>query len=491
MGLKTLLDSIRQVPREDLWKVGINLVEKGVAYPPGWEDCKTEIYGATWRGPAEYNLQLSGSVKKPLGEVAPLLTALLNQARGLHFAPGAFYVNADVQWSVENFVQESGLADLMEVRLSSSFYACDPTKVRIGFVGKTHGLEVELKAKSLKVSAKGDYCTLIPRIIAEIKPQFATIRLSHADAQRLLGKLKGLRKWLMKRALQPEKRNYMALQMGGGISFNENEEIEVMVAASALPEYAEAIGKPLINQVTGEQTFVVNLTKEFLWKQRVLPTLHTLIRIIDHLEPSTLFGHPLLTVTDAKVLLEQEISTVTRYYENLSYTPKFCGSLVKTLAREHFGDDVLAPFDSLQVSEYLAFLQARGFMYEPRTEQDFHQPHLLKEKYLLCFFLQSYKNNPRDSVEQFRKWYVNSAPNLSITGETESDASRLAELSLPTQPLLTGFSVSERVMHGGDEVSIKHFSNKENRFLVCTPLESCQLLDLQDYACQIMGVDCN
>lgn len=497
MSLKMLVESLRAIPAKEIRNVGTKLARERVVYPPKWEDGKTQVHQAIWRKTKGYNLRLRAFLKKTPSETTLLLTTLLDQVRGMQFTPGTFKVNTEVYWPTEAFLQERDLGDLTEVRVRGSFYACDPAKVRIGFPGNSHELEVELKDKSLQISAQGDYSALLPRLINELKPQFATIRLSASDAQCWLNKTKGFWKRRLKRALQPKKQTHLALQMGGGISFVEKEEIETTIATSMLSACAEGIGKPLINEVTGEQSFVVKLTKVLSRKSQILPMLQSVVQIIGDLKTRTVFDYPLLTTSQAKEMLEKEIDDiVSRSYEDWSFfgtnTHMVRGPLVKRLVREHFGfdDDILVHFEEMDAPQYLAFLQNRGFKYDGEMEKKLEPPYILKEMYLLQFFRQSYANDPCDSVERFRCWYVNSAPTVKITGKAESDASRITSLSLPAQALLSGFSLEECSRQGDNEVAISPHSENRVHFWIRISLDSCRLLNLQEKVCKIMGVVC-
>lgn len=494
MTIKTLVESLKAIPADQLRDAGKKLAQERVVYPTDWEYVNIELYQADRRETKRCELWLSAFLKKTLSETTPLLASLLERTRSMQFVPGEFKVGVDVYWPTEVFVQEHDLGSLTEVSVQSSFYTCDPTKGRIGFYRRSHKLKVELEGKRMQISAEGDYSALLPRIISELKPQNATIRLSASDAQRWINKTRGLRKWVLKCALQPQKRNYLSLQMDGGISFDEKEEIETTIATSALSECSEAIGKPLINEATGEQTFVVSLTKLFFWRSQILPTLQSVVRIIGELKTRAVFDHPLLTTSQAKEMLEKEIDLVSKSYEHPFFfgmnTQEVRGQLVKLLAQEHFGDDIIVPFDDMDAPQYLAFLQSRGFNYDGETEKRHKTPYVLKEMYLLQFFRQSYTKDPRDSVEQFRQYYVNSAPTVEITGKAKADAVRVASLSLPTQALLSGFSLMERSYQDSNEISITR-RGKDNVYLrVIVSLDSLKLLDLQEEVCKKMGVVC-
>ncbi len=495
MAIKTLVESLRAIPADQLRDAGTKLAQEHVVYPNDWEDGETELHQAIWQETKGYNLRLSAFPKKSLLETMPLLTSLLERTCGIQFTPGTFEVNTEVYWSKESFVKEHDFGSLNKINLRGSFYACDPTKTRIGCSGTSHELEVELKGMSMQISAKGDYSALLPRIISELKPQFATIRLSADDAQRWLNKTGGLRKWALKRTLQPKKRNYLALQMDGGVSFNEKEEIETTIDASRLPACADAIGKPLINEVTGEKTFLISLTRRFWRKSQILPALQNVVRIIDDLKTQTVFDHPLITIAQAKEMLDKEIDLVSKSYEHLFFlggnTHRVRGPLVKRLAQEYFGDNtILLQFEEMDAPQYLTFLKSRGFNYSNKMKKEDEPPYILKEMYLLQFFRQSYAKDPRNLVERFRRHYVNSAPTVKITGKAETDAARVTNLSLPTQALLSGFTLKERPSQGDNEVSITPYREDQVHFWVRVSLNSCKLLDLQEEVCKRMGVTC-
>ena len=498
MSLRTLVESLQAIPADELKRAGAKLAEKRVVYPADCEDGEVELRQLTKRGKDTKDslLCLRGSLKKTLSETAPLLDNLFEQTRSLKLAPRAFEVDLGMYWPTATFTQEQDLGDLTEVNVFSSFDARDPTKTRIGFPYKGHHLDVELKGRSMQISTKGDYSALLPRIISELKPQLATIRLSASDAQRWLNKTKGrFRKWLLKRALKPKKRNYIALQIGGGVSFDEKEEIETTITASMLSACADAIGKPLINEVTGKQTFVVSLTKLFLWKSQILPALQSVVRIIGELKTKTIFDYPLLTISQAKEMLDKEIDLVRQSYEQFLFfgqnTHMMRGPLVKRLAQEHFGDNIVVPFDEMDAPQYLAFLQSRGFDYTYETNERNESPYILKEMYLLRFFRQSFTKDPRNSIEQFRRFYINPAPMMWIRGSgIRTDAARIANVSLPTQALLWEFGIKGHSSIRDDLVNITRISNNLVNFQIGILLDSYKLLDLQDEVCKSMGVVC-
>ena len=507
MPLKDLVTSLQTVPSDKIRDIGTKIADERVIYPSDWRDGETDVKGSYRKGDIHrkddeqraFDLKLSAFFQRDISVTAPLLTDLMKQVQGLQFEQKTFEVETGVYWPEGAFTQECNLGDLTEVRVRSSFYAHDPTKVRIGFPGQSHEISFELNGKTLQISATGDYSTLLPKVITELKPQFATIRISPEDAKRWLSKTKGWRKKLLERVLKPQKRNYLGIQMGGGISFDEKNEIEVMVVTSALPGCAEAIGKPLINEVTGEQSFVVNLTKTFLRQSSALPALQKTLEIIGALNTQTVFGHPLLTTAKAKEMLDKEVDLVSRSYGSMFFfganTHKVRRPVVLRLVREHFGDEIVRPFEAMSPKDYLEFLRSLGFKYNNELDEKKEYPHVLKERYLFQFFTQSYAKDPSKSVEKYRQSYVNSSPKVEVTGKVRRvDASRISKLSLPEKSILMGFALKPAIgsEQGYDEISITRLlPHSDIHFWLRLSLDSCKLVDIQEEVCKKWGVVCN
>jgi len=507
MSLKDLVTSLQMVPSDKIRDMGTKIADERVIYPSDWRNGETDVKSSYRKGDIHkkdyeqraYNLKLSAFFQKDISATAPLLTDLMKQVQGLQFEQKSYEVEAGVYWPEGAFTQECNLGDLTEVRVRSSFYAHDPTKVRIGFPGQSHEINFELDGRTLQISAIGDYSALLPRVISELKPQFATIRISSEDAKRWLSKTKGWRKKLLERALKPKKRNYIGIQMGGGISFDEKNEIEIMVAASALPGCAETIGKPLINEVTGEQSFVVNLTKTFLRQSSALPALQKTLQIVDGLKTQTVFDHPLLTTAQAKEMLDKEISLVNRSYEDMflfgmnSHTVR--RPVMLCLAREHFGDEIVRPYETMSPKDYLEFLISHGFAYDNEIDEKKEYPHILKERYLFQFFTKSYAKDPSKSVEKYRQSYVNSSPKVEVTGQVRCiDASKVSKLSLPAKSILMGFALKSAIgsERGYDEISIARLlPDSDVHFWLRLSLDSCKLVDIQEEVCKKWGIVCN
>ena len=234
-----------------------------------------------------------------------------------------------------------------------------------------------------------------------------------------------------------------------------------------------------------------------------------------------IYGHPMVTNMDARRMLDEEIELIDRGYKERflfginAHTIR--GRLVKRLAIEHFGEEVVNNFDKLEVNDYITFLKARGYV-EPRAEDvedeedrkfyaklradgkiediafsakpDYQQ----KERHLLEFFKQSYAQDPKDSVQMLRKHYQNEPPKMTISATSRKDASILRRLKLPSRSKLCEFGIEENLgAKHQNSISITRigFSDEEIHFSLKTSVYSPTLLQLQEYACNQMGIRFN
>ena len=496
MALKTLVQLLQGMTVTQLENQGEELASKQVILPVEWRAAEVALHSAVWRKSRGYNLRLDGHAKKTLADTIPLLLFLLDRTRGLSFDPATFAVKANFYWTADSFAQETGFEGLTRIRINGNFYTINPKKTRVGFVDKFHQLDADLKGNSMQISAKGDYSSLIPRIIDELKPQFITIQLSASDAQRWIKNSSWFERLVLKRLLKPKKQSLLSFSMGGGgVSLSEEDVIQVTMPTAVLAKCVNAIGRPLINHVIGEDSFIVSITKVFPRGREVLSTLKSLVRITSELKTDTVFDHPILTTSQAKKLLEKEIKIVANSYEDSYYlgthTHTRRGPLVERLARDHFGDDILVPFGDMDPAQYLAFLQGHGFVYSGEAGLKQESPYIQKEMYLFTFFQQSYATDPRDSVERFRQCYIQSQPRITIDGETTFDAAAIGEMKMSSHASLLSFSLEECSGHGENEVSVSRLSPSSDdvHCWVRLSLDSpCKLLSLQEEFCERVGI---
>ncbi|MFQ5572904.1 MAG: hypothetical protein ACE5EJ_01495 [Nitrosopumilaceae archaeon] len=539
MTLANLIDDLKQAVQDG--KVdrrnAQELVEGRVILPYDFNaeraEVKFEDFNFGDKHPTSlYHLGISAFPKRSLDEVQPVLDEFFTRAKGLKLGKGVADVTYGVFWTPETFQDEKKLTGLFfdEVKVESRAYTCDPPKVRIGMPGQSHKIEATTQANKMILKATGNYRGQLEGLVETFNPQYAKLNLSNEDAGRLLRAVRNtpIGKYVagrLEKALQPEERHVMSLSLGGGISFGTQEVIELAVPTRVLRQYEEAIGKPLIVVSPKQDSQVTEFIKVYglggILRGERLSDLQYLARSIPEMNLGIVYGSPVVTLGQAKELLESEIELMTKGYESIfglgmnSHMRR--GGVVKRLAREHFGGEVVDKFDELGVWDYVDFLKVHGYD-EPRAEDvesestrkiyaDLrvegripdrafaNEPeYIAKERHLLEFFKQSYAKDPRESVQRFREFYQNSEPEMRIFARGRGkDASKLRKLKLPPKSRLVSFGITEHMNRAtpySNDLTISRTlpSNDDVHFWSRTSVDNPMLLGLQEYACREMGV---
>lgn len=479
-----------------------------------------------------YHLGISAFSKRSLDDVQPFLDEFFARAKGLRLGKGVAEVKYGVFWTPEAFQDERKLTGLFfdGVEVESKAYTCDPTKVRIGMPGQSHEIEATTQANKMVLKATGIYRGQLEGLVETFNPQYAKLNLSKEDAERLLRAVRNnpIGKYVagrLEKALQPEERHVISLSLGGGMSFGTQEVIELAVPTRVLRQYEDAIGKPLIVVSPKQDSQVIEFIKVYglggLLRGERLSDLRALARNIPQIDLGIIYNHPVLTNGSARELLDAEIDIISKGYESVFglglNSHMWREGVVKRLARDHFGGEVVDKFDELEVNDYVAFLNTRGYV-EPRAEdvesettrgvyakaraegrmEDrafVNEPeYIAKERHLLEFFKQSYEKDPRESVQRFREFYQNSEPEMRIFARVrDKDASKLRKLKLPSQARLYSFGITEHMNRAtpySNDLSIGRTlpSRDDVHFWCRTSVDSPILLPLQEYACKEMGV---
>ena len=309
------------------------------------------------KGPKPLNhLLVSAFPERSLDELQPVLDEFFRRAKDLRLRKGVADVQYGVFWTPKAFQDERRLTGLFfdEVEVESTAYTCDPTQVRIGMPGQSHEIEATTQANKMVLKATGNYRGQLERLVEIFNPQYAKLNLSKEDAERLLKKVRNnqLGKRVVERleeALQPEQKDVMNLSLGGGISFGTQEVIEIALPTRDLRQYEEAIGKPLVVVSPKQDSQVTEFIKVYglggLWRGKRLSDLQALARDIPQMDLGILYNHPVLTNGEAKELLDAEIDIISKVYESVvglvMNSHMWRGGIVKRLARQHFGEDVL------------------------------------------------------------------------------------------------------------------------------------------------------
>ena len=475
-----------------------------------------------------YHLRVSAVPERNLDEVQPILDEIFSRAKVLKFGKGTSQIEYNVLWTPEDFQEERKLTGLFfdTVKVSSRAYTCNPTQVRIGMNGQSHEIEASTHTNQMVLTATGKYGEHLNDLVERYKPQAARLRLSRDDAERLL---KGVRNGSFKyfsnnleKFLHPKERSVINLSLGSGINIGTQEVIEITVSTPALRQFEQIIGKSLIryDHGSGVTEFLKIYGLGMLRGER-LSDLQSLAREIPQMNLGVIYEHSMLTNSEAKELLDKEIGLVVKGYEDMFFfgmnSHMVRGGLVKRLAREHFGDEILTGFEDLSVNDYVGFLRARGYL-EPSAESvereiereinakyraemgiedrafNDEPDYIAKEMHLLEFFKQSYSNGPRESIKNFRDGYKNKAPEIEISASSrDKDAAKLGRLKLPSESRLYGFGIREQVPGCCNELLItRTLPSSENiHFWSRTSVDSPIILALQEYACHEMGIRFN
>lgn len=424
---------------------------------------------------------------------------MLSQVQDAHLPSGAFTLSTDFVLPSENFLTAKTLGGLSKLSLSGDFHAVDPTKTRIGYQGTTHELKAIWENDTLTVSAHGEYSSLLPELIKNIKPECLTVLLSKEDAERWIRNSNIVARWVLRRLLKPQPKMAFDLPFGGGPSMRNVEVIEINLGPAMFSQCEKAIGKSLINKVDGEPSSVIQVVKKLPQGQFVLPTLQAIAKKITELKTSTAFDAPVLSPMQAKTLLDKEIDLVGQSCEGglkglLGFGPnthRIRGPLVKMLAREHFGKEILPDDDDLEAGDYLRLLQEKQLAPKDALENagEAWDTSVYEGRLFQCF-RRSYIENPRTSIERFREWYVNKRPELDITGEACLDASLASGLALPAGSILNRCDIKDKTESLEDDQLVVggYHSERSHLYIRVNIAGGSKLIDLQTWACGQMGV---
>lgn len=487
-----------------------SLIDGRIEFPDGFKPYGDAPYKRLSKGFRSdvYHLTVSGSVERTKDEVQPVLDELFSRAKSVKIDKGTAKVEYKVLWTPEAFQEERRLTGLFfdEVEVESSSYTCDTTQMRIGVQGQSHRIRATTQKNRMVIEATGKYRGELEDLIERYSPQIAKLNLSKEDAERLLRATrrssKGINIEALEKALKQVEKDVISLSQDRGISFGKQEVIEITAPTNTLHALEEAIGKPLID--SKKESRVTQLIKIYglgaTLKGERLSDLQFIARDIPLMDLGIIYGHPMITDTDARKILNDEIALITRSYKEMFLfgmnSHIIRGPLVKRLAMEHFGEEVLNGFKDASPRDYVNFMKSRGYV-EPTAEEfesnglsgepDYQQ----KERHLLEFFKQSYAKDTKESVQRFREFYQNTATGVVISASSKKDASKLSRLKIPSKSRLYRLQINEDLgRKHRNYISIgRHYpSDKDIDFFSTTSLDSPILLPLQEYVCREMGI---
>ncbi len=490
------------------------IIEERTVFPKGFEnpDFKSENMnsGMDMGDFPLYHVCFSAFYKQSVRDTQPILDKFFKMAGYLRFEKGYAEAKYSLFWTPEEFQDEIKLKSLFfnEITLKSRAYSCDPTKVRIGMWKQSHEIEATTKANIMKLKADGNYRKQLERLVKELNIQYAKVNLSREDAERLLraNKNKPIGKYFVReleRILQPKKRQTIVFSFPGIVNFDEQDIIELSIGTKYLPQCEEDIGKSLVDVPAKQESRVTEFIKYYwlrgLLRGERLSDLQVLARDITQMDLGIMYNHPVLTNEDARKLLEKETEIISNGYTNELFglginSHLWMGGVVKNLASDHFGAEIIERFDKTSKEEGIKILISLGYI----PSGDFNGlDYIAKERHLLECFKQSYAKSPRDSIQNFRNCYKNHEPEMEIfTEEIKKDVTGLRRARLPSRAKLNSLGISKKIglgkqgnLHWNDLCLSRTLpSCDKSRFYLRASLDSPILLELQENVCREIGI---
>ena len=275
----------------------------------------------------------------------------------------------------------------------------------------------------------------------------------------------------------------------------------------ALPRLSNAIGRQLFNREDTDETFIVTFSKKCRTCDEVLFDLKRIANITKDVRPEELFGIPLITEEEAKKLLNEEVQQVVESYKLIggnifngyfgANSHILRGNLLKRLATELFGGDIVENLENMNPSEYILFLNRLGYRTKSLEVSDYpysdypYPDYLIKQQHLLSFFCQSYEKTQYHLIQKFRKMYQNRPPKMVITGETEDiDFSNFKKMSLPDQASVSALLFHEPYNTGSDALSVVN-AEHDTTYLYSRMSHvpnNTNFRELQTIACREVGI---
>lgn len=519
MNLKEFISELRVreasvKTREELVKLDEEVRER-LSIPESMENPGGELGSG-----ARHDFSRDGSMLVQVGvrqkidyEGIPVVTPdgveeVFESIRRLKLRPGEHELGYKLSWDKEGFLEEDGLEGLFnsDLTLMTGFFTRDPSKNRI--VGETcrNIVKATTRIGDCKLELDGEYRTRTRQLLETLRFQTATVELDSRDAERLIrecSRVYGPNSRKTKRvisALTPIDRSYVSLSEGEGISFSDRSVINVNLRLQDLREFERIIGHSLISPPSGGTARALEFSKSYgvidqLLRKRRLRDFQRLVRTVSDMELRVDPIHPPITLSAAKELLDSEVELVRESYDNdllFGYNSHMIrGRMVRRLAREQLGREVDRDFDELSVDDFVIRLEKYG--YAPRedfgrTELDY----IAKEKHLLACFLESYKQNPKVSIDKFRDSYKPDMMPLSVTADVRNfDAAKSPGIVIPSRAEVVSFGL-QRNFDLRNKVSNNYLSMNAgtvaNGLIVRVALDDPRILDLQNSACEMAGV---
>ena len=211
------------------------------------------------------------------------------------------------------------------------------------------------------------------------------------------------------------------------------------------------------------------------------------MRAIPDLDIGIVYDKPVLNSDQAKALILGELNGLVGLFDNTG-NHQVLMAKVREFAVKQLGKDAINGYDasclaSIDPVYYLKSLCGYEVV-------DFSLPKdASNSRHLLECAIQNFRKNPKkDSIEAVINGYVNPRPTIQISGCVNSNFSKIKRLVLPRMASLEALGMQSQ--RNSLELSTEGYPNGRMVMHVrsVTHLGSPKLLDLQEYACDAVGL---
>lgn len=510
IGLSATIKDLEEVVRtqpQNLGEVG----KRRVVFPANVDRAEVEVKNLNLQGKTpDYYLRLSAYFTLPKEELEAILQEALGRGKGLRLPQGQYEARLKQTWTTQDFNAEFGLPSFWRSKTSVTSYATiiNPDNVRMLGAKSTHRAEVELERNTMTIEADGKYRRHFRDIAGALEPQIATIRLSEEDAERVMAlsqqsAISRLLAGQVRKQLRPQKRTVL-IGIGLEISLDTQDVIALNLKTGQVFDLEGLLHKDLFRPANNQESQVMQLTKVYPWisvlinKNRRFEDMKKIAGILEEISfgPS---GNYAVSEEQAKALLERELQELQDFYDHGTRymfawggnIHIFRGDVVKRLARELLGDEVLEPLEELDVDEYVKFLVSKGYTPGQFETEGTLPLYSVKERHLLEFYKQVYRQDPAKAAKLYRKDYLNTRPSTTIDAEVREDGSNIQRLCIAPGARIFSLKIEHWVHSPGynDFNFYRTTPNSEDaRFWLRTNLYGSALLPLQEWACDRVGI---
>lgn len=458
----------------------------------------------------DYYLRLSAYYTLPQEELEAILQEALGRGKGLKLTKGQYDARLKESWTPQDFNAETGLPSFWHSKTSVTSYATtiNPDNVRmLGGNQSTHRVEVELERNIITIEAEGEYRRHLRDIAGALNPQIATVRLSKADAEKVMelsqqNAIDRLLAGQIRKQLEPQRRTSITIGIGTGVSFNEQDVIKLNLRTEQIPYFERHLHKDLYRPAKDQESHVVKLSKAYslvgVLKNRRFEDMKRVAGMLEEIAFSP-NGNYAISEGQAKALLDKELQMLQEFYgDDIRYMFAFGGNIhivrgnvVKRLAMELLGGEVLERLQGLDVDEYINFLASKGYIPGQFETGRLLPPYSVKERHLLEFYKQVYQQDPTKAAELYRRGYLNTRPSIIIDADVREDGSKIQRLDVASRARIFSFEVKQPIRSSGNnDFSFGKITpnSDEAHFRSRTSLNGSVLLPLQEWACDKVGI---